>query len=537
MPDNPFVFDSVIYNGIDLPRDGIGNHLRLFDRNIFHRLPADRKSLSSLPGPSPQHPYGKVRTDLHLNRPNRFKNCLFFDIARDTWEPEMVKAQMVKTIEHKRMFNAVTGIYLMWESDRLWDLYGDLVDCYDFCVVTSSILDDYLAARGVDFVRLRHPYDFALPVSDPQPSDGDRTIRFGVSAGLWPRKNVSLLAREFARIFRDDPGVELSIHTRSDVNHPDFVEEYRLLRQVQEEFARIEIINISFSRSHFLQWLKSVDVYCFLSSGEGYSVTPREALHLKIPVLLHDAHVHKEFSHLPGVVRVASLGAQTAAPNTSKSGFDVGNQWQVDLSALEPALLECRHKHQALKSDLVRGYEEVLRFHELHSIRAEWVEVLNEKYGHYIDLVRLDYPDTVDTPVRTVPRIPGNLKLAPPFFKNNTGKFVRGRVYCLRSEHEPGHCLYGPDVSVTDDEEITVIFRIDILSKERPETLVNLDVYDNANDALLAIKTIGSRDGLETENEFSLTLTARPHQVLEFRVYWLGTSDLCVSGVEVRTAP
>ncbi len=68
--------------------------------------------------------------------------------------------------------------------------------------------------------------------------------------------------------------------------------------------GNIELIPESLSREQYLDWLRSLDVYCFMSSGEGWSVTPREALHLGKPVILLDAHAHTGFSHLPGVIPV-----------------------------------------------------------------------------------------------------------------------------------------------------------------------------------------------------------------------------------------
>ena len=481
-----------------------------------------------------QSVYGKVETNLHLKQPNRFENCLFLDVARDSWNPDPIKAQMIKTVEFKRAFNAVTAIYLMWESDRLWDLYADLVSCYDFCIVTSSILEEYLRQRAVDFVRLRHPYDFALPNAGSEATAAPDELRFGISAGLWRRKNVSLLAEEFARTFKGDPSVQLSIHSRSDVNHPDFVGEYQKLMRIAGEFPRMEIVNRSLSRDEYLEWLRSIDVYCFVSSGEGYSVTPREALHLKTPVLLHDAHVHAEFSHLPGIVRVSSTGLQTAEPNILSSLYDIGNDWRIDRDELSRALSYCRNNYPTLKSEIECRYAEILDYHDLSKVIKDWQETLNQKYLHYIDLVQLDYPQLAYTSLQSDPCIPAMLSLGPPHFKGKTGEFVRRRVYCFQRNHGPGHCLYGPDICIEEHAKIEVIFELDVFCAQPGQPLANLDIYDNANDVVLDIRSVYQSADQGFGHDFNLTSLVRPGQVLEFRVYWFGTSDICVSGVEVK---
>ena len=41
-------------------------------------------------------------------------------------------------------------------------------------------------------------------------------------------------------------------------------------------------------------WYASLSAYCFPSSGEGWSFTPRESLYLGIPTILSDIPVHQE---------------------------------------------------------------------------------------------------------------------------------------------------------------------------------------------------------------------------------------------------
>ncbi|KAA3630005.1 MAG: glycosyltransferase family 1 protein [Proteobacteria bacterium] len=374
MPSHSFAFDSIIYNGFDNVRDGIGNHLSLFDRLIFDELSADRKSLAPVPSQFSPDRYDGVLADWHLENPNAFKNALFLDIARETWNPAGVRQQMERTIRHKRVFNAVTAVYLMWESDRLWDLYADMISAYDFCIVTSDILAEFLDDRGIDWLKLPHPYDFACIAPARTRGQQDDPVRFGISAGLWRRKNVALLAAEFVNAFGNDAGAELSIHTRSDIEHDDFRSECEAIERLRDGGARIELINESLPREEYLDWMRSLDVYCFVSAGEGYSITPREALHLGVPVLLHDAHVHAEFSHLPGVVRVPSAGLQPARPNTASAACDIGSDWRIDADALRGALRYCLDHHASLKKRLAERCDEVRKLHDMDEIRSAWID-------------------------------------------------------------------------------------------------------------------------------------------------------------------
>ncbi len=531
---SPFLFDSVIYNGFDYPPDGIGNHLSLFDRLIFDGLPAERKSLSAVPSRSAPLVYGKVTTDLHLEHPDRFKNCLFLDIARETWNPDLIREQMMKTVRHKRVFNAVTAVYLMWESDRLWDLYADLVSVYDFCIVTAPLLDEFLSQRGIDFVKLRHPYDFHL--SRSAAGRNAQPLRFGMSTGLWPRKNTSLLARQFVEVFGDDPEVELSIHTRSDLTQPEFKTEYRILSELAERHPGIRILNESLSREAYLGWLKSIDVYCFISAGEGYSVTPREALHLGIPVILHDAHVHRELSHLPGVVRVSSRGLKRALSNAPTQDLEVGRDWQIDEGSLRQALASCRDNYPRLKARLNEGYHQILELHDPDAIKREWVETLNRKYGEYRDRVRVSYPGVPEAGINSFPNDEDvdSISLRSGGFGSNAGCRLPGRIHCLKAEHPAGHCLFGPNLRITRPGKIRVSFVLEVFSGELPWEIANLDIYDSAGDTILCLREIHDVDVQSVVNTFTISADVEPGQALEFRVYWFGDTDMCVSDLEVE---
>jgi len=536
-----FAFDSVIFNGSDYTPDGMGNHLSLLDRLVFENMPAECKSLSPFQFPATDRTYGRVEPNRHLEYPGRFKNCLFLDIAREAWDPDAVREQIQKTIAHKRVFNAVAGVYLMWESDRLWDLYAELIACYDFCIVTSSILDGHLQELGIDFVKLRHPYDFALSGHAARAAGRDSTFRFGVSAGLWSRKNVALLAREFLNAFQCDRDVELSIHTRTDVDHVDHRAEYADLERLRDQCYRIEMICQSFSRNDYLGWMRSLDAYCFVSAGEGYSITPREALHLKIPVILLDAHAHREFSHLPGVLSVPSDGVQPAEPNVVGGRYDIGRNWRVDRAALRRAMVDCRRDYPPIRNELEEGYEEILEHHDLDRIKSDWVDVLNRKYEMYRDVVRLDFPDTEGAHLRSMPDIPATLRLGSRHFTRRTGMLARGRVYCLKNKHRVGYCLRGPGAPIRAFGAFTVAVDLMVLETDpaalRADTeIVALEVYDTGARSLVASDRVTLRDARGGDIGLTIAFKAFSGQVLDFNLYWYGKVDLCVNAVRVDRA-
>ncbi|MBL4672046.1 MAG: glycosyltransferase [Arenicella sp.] len=563
-----FIFDSLIYNGFDNPQDGIGNHLALLDRLVFDDFPQGQKSLSPIPHAGSLAPYGRVSENQHLLTPDNFQRCLYLDVARETWDSELIRSQMRKTLDHKRVFGCPTAIYLMWESDKLWEQYAQMVECYDFCIVTCSILDEFLQARGIDVIKLQHPYDFEKLNSISKPTSSDVSFRFGVSSGLWSRKNAVLLAEEFLTAFESQPDVSLSIHTRSDVTHTDYEDEYRRLSELRDQSYQIQILAQPLSRPDYIEWMRTLDAYCFVSAGEGYSVTPREALHLKKPVVLHDAHAHREFAHLPGVLRVPSVGTKVATPNVAAKGYDIGSDWSVDRAALRESLIVCRESYNEIQRQLEERYSEVLDYHDPAKIKLEWVRALNQKFKKYSDSIHLSHPAAESTPyLRSMPSIPGPMRLSSPHFTQKTGQLIGQRVYCNQSRHKAGMCLLGPGSLVEKSGDLSVRFNIALLSAEQKsktensnpnsnsvvmrhagwiknvlrnvtgensKPILRLSVYDHITKRELGMKSLSIDEFRSLEQEFDVIVPVQVEQKLDFRVYWHGTTDTCVSSVLVN---
>ena len=382
-PDPTTEFNSLIYAGYDFPRDGIGNHLRLLDGLIFNDPAIAYKSVDEKPAPYWPGLYSTLTPYVHRQRPDLFRDALYFDIAPFAPSDEALDGQAWRVHQARKQLGAVTGVYLMWETSRLWEPLARLVQAHDFCIVTTDIQDVFFAQRGVDLVHLRHPYRFAGVERAKLERGVHDPLCFGVSAGLWARKNIALMAQVFAETFGADPRYRLKIHTRSDPKDPEFRDEFEKLQPYLDQ-DNIELLASPLSREQYLAWLDAVDAYCFISAGEGYSVTPREALHRGKPVILHDAHVHRGFSHLPGVLPVASAGEVPASFRFDTQDKDVGNEWRVDTASLRAALREMAENYTRHKAALVAGYDEILKLHDVDDIRREWIEVLNQRYRRYL---------------------------------------------------------------------------------------------------------------------------------------------------------
>jgi glycosyltransferase involved in cell wall biosynthesis len=538
---NNFNFPSLIYSGYDYPADGIGNHLSLLDRLVFNSIPYTRKSLHALATPFKNHPpYAGVRNFDHLNHPGDFKNSLYIDISRDMCDPYQVELSIQRAIAHKHAFNSVTALYLMWESDQLSQVLEKLPNAYDFVIVTSNLLDKYLEKKGVNVSHLPHPYDYAN-ITEAKPHTEKDGLVFGISCGLWPRKNVALLASVFAEIFGNDPRYILKIHTRFDPELSDFTSEYTKLSELLNCNQNIQLESVSLDRKGYLAWMRSLDVYCFISSGEGYSITPREALHLGIPVILLDAHVHHEFIHLPGVIRVAAKGKKNSTPNHHEGDPDQGYDWKVDEHSLQEAIQYIAEHYSEVQQSLLNKYSQILEFHDINRIKQSWVNELNRQYithlgstSHYLPKILLADKENYQVETKTL-KLDMQSQMKDPLTNYNTGEKTNKGVFCFPSRHQPGHCVFGQNVYPIENKMTQVRFYIDLLYNQfGNEPLVSLDVYDNNSDVVLVFQTLTIIDFINSPENITLEFNATPEQRLEFRVFWHGHYDICVRNVKLN---
>lgn len=114
-----------------------------------------------------------------------------------------------------------------------------------------------------------------------------KPFAFGFSGGFWPRKNHELLIRAFDAEFRNDTNVRLIMHGRFEQKFES------IQKMINHKSKNIKIIQRGFSRNEYENFIASLDCYVILSKGEGFSITPREALAAGIPCIISNNTAHK----------------------------------------------------------------------------------------------------------------------------------------------------------------------------------------------------------------------------------------------------
>ncbi len=255
--------------------DGIGRHPILFKECLENHVKINFLSTRNIPHEIEDAQLGLPRLD-----PKHKKDIGAVAILTDILADKALNIYTMMPKSHIKvaytMFEA-TDIPYNWASilNKKFDMAvvpdPFLVDVYKNCGVKIPIFVLPLPLMLHDFLKL------------PTPQIAHNPFVFGVSGGFWERKNHVRVLEAFAAEFGNRQDVKLRLHGR--FGEEEVINELKHKIQTYN-LTNVELIIKPYTRDEYLDFFKSLDCYVFLSKGEGFSVTPREALAGGIPCIL-----------------------------------------------------------------------------------------------------------------------------------------------------------------------------------------------------------------------------------------------------------
>ena len=183
--------------------------------------------------------------------------------------------------------------YSMLESTKIPDKWTNILnEKFDAVVVPDIFYLKVYEESGVTIPIFVIPHGIYIEELLKKPTrkrNLSKPFVFGTSASFWARKNQELVIEAFHQAFGNDDKVSLVLHGRS--GHK------RYEKKLHDKIAELNATNITFIKSalsdeELTALFKTFDCYVLLSKGEGFSVTPREALALGIPTIISDNTAH-----------------------------------------------------------------------------------------------------------------------------------------------------------------------------------------------------------------------------------------------------
>lgn len=192
--------------------------------------------------------------------------------------------------QHKNLKSPIKLAYSMFESDRIPNLWVRILNSYyDAVVVPDQYLVTVYENSGVKIPIFVLPLGIFAEhfLSAPPKTKANEIFTFGMTAGFWERKNHIKTMEAFQLAFGSREDIRLKLHGRFGSAQKKVEETFRKLN-----CSNIELDSRPLTQEEYFQWFSSLDAYVFPSQGEGFSITPREALALGIPCLLSTNSVH-----------------------------------------------------------------------------------------------------------------------------------------------------------------------------------------------------------------------------------------------------
>lgn len=277
-----------------------------------------------------------------------------------------------KTVHEQCSQHAIRLAYVTVESTKAPASWVEtLNNNFDGVAVPDQSCAQALKASG-----LKTPV-FVVPeicyleefLKEPLQQKPHNPFSFGVSATALNYKNYDLLLEAFAAEFKNRPDVILKIH-----NHYA-AKSFRITKKIKSlGLENVIATHGPVKKEMYKSHMQSIDCYVLLSKGEGFSLTPREALALGRPCILANHTAHRTLCNT-GYVRAVEAPIIEKHDENYK-GEDVGDIFNCTIDDVRAAL-----------RDVYEHYDHYL--HKAHQAR-EWVKQYLAEHlkAKYISLLK-----------------------------------------------------------------------------------------------------------------------------------------------------
>lgn len=227
--------------------------------------------------------------------------------------------------------------YSMLESTEIPSQWVDILNTeFDLVVVPAEFLIEVYEKSGVTIPIFYIPHGIYIEnfLKEPLKTKPNKPFVFGTTAGFWPHKNHTLLLEAFIKEFKNNKNIKLKLHGRFG--------DAKIINNIKDiinkqKITNVELITESFNDSEYTEFMKSLDCYVLISKGEGFSVTPREALALGIPSIICNNTAHDILCKTPFVKCIKSELKEPADYRTH-FGFYSGFNFNCEQKDVQAAL-------------------------------------------------------------------------------------------------------------------------------------------------------------------------------------------------------
>lgn len=252
----------------------------------------------------------------------------------------------------KRLEAPYRILYTMFESDKLPDDWNDYLEAADLILVPSYWCKTIFQKAGFDAKVVPLGYDDSVFTYKPRPDrlETREDFTFVHYNAFNVRKGFLEVFQAFQKAFTRDEPVKMIFKTTLD-QIP--------LAITKEEYPKIEIIRGKFSENELRDLLYKSDCFVYPSRGEGFGMTPLEAMATGIPAIVPNAHGISEYFDAEFMYEV-KVAEMSPAVYSRYKGIDVGKMVTCDVDDLARQMRYV-YEHQEEARDMGRRASEYVK--------------------------------------------------------------------------------------------------------------------------------------------------------------------------------
>lgn len=239
-------------------------------------------------------------------------------------------------------------IYTMFESDKIPEDWGDYLREADEVIVPSKFCQLAFADAGISSTVVPLGYNHREFKFVERPERDVFTFIHYDSFNL--RKGFQEVFEAFTQEFTKEEPVKLILKT---------VQEHTGLPIAKSVFPNIEVLRGEYSERKLANLLGAVDCMVYPSRGEGFGITPLEAMATGLPTIVPNAHGIGQYFDKRYMLPV-KVGRKMPALNNRFRGQNIGDMVVCDVTDLRKKM-RYAFEHQQEMRDLGRSASEYVK--------------------------------------------------------------------------------------------------------------------------------------------------------------------------------
>lgn len=327
-----------------------------------------------------------------------------YGMSRDHLKYELVQQQVIlsETFADQKvglLYNYPYGIismrsdvrliYTMFESDKIPEEWPDYLNLADEVLVPSKWCQDVFAKAGVKstVVPLGYNDRTFVYIDRPIPIETGQPFTFIHYDSFNLRKGWAEVFKAFTEEFTPDEPVRLILKTAQNaVAIPILPSQYPNISMITGTVSEAELVNL----------LGQAHCMVYPSRGEGFGITPLEAMATGLPAIVPNEHGISEYFNGNYMLKVKAPGR---CPGLYRrfQGQDVGQMVIADVEDLKRQMRSAYNNQATMKelgqsaSEYVKSYTYRHTADRLAAIIKRWemAEIVKRKDSKYLQVERV----------------------------------------------------------------------------------------------------------------------------------------------------